>query len=54
MFLVFSPQGKKIKSELSALVQDLPAQFQRISESASKLSKSVQFYDEFVDFITNR
>ncbi|XP_022286338.1 CDK5 regulatory subunit-associated protein 3-like [Crassostrea virginica] len=47
-------EGKKIKSELSALVQDLPAQFQRISESASKLSKSVQFYDEFVDFITNR
>lgn len=47
-------EGKKIKTELAALVQDLPAQFQQISESASKLSKSVQYYDEFVDFVTKR
>lgn len=47
-------EGKKIKTELAALVQDLPAQFHQISEAASKLSKSVQYYDEFVDFVTKR
>lgn len=47
-------EGKKIKTELAALVQDLPSQFHQISEAASKLSKSVQYYDEFVDFITKR
>ncbi|XP_048730566.2 CDK5 regulatory subunit-associated protein 3-like [Ostrea edulis] len=46
-------EGKKIKTELAALVQDLPAEFQKISESASKLTKSVQYYDEFVDFLAN-
>ncbi|KAL3836336.1 hypothetical protein ACJMK2_021769 [Sinanodonta woodiana] len=46
-------EGKKIKSELAALVKDLPSVFFKIAASASNLQKAVDFYAGFTDFVTD-
>ncbi|KAK3578328.1 hypothetical protein CHS0354_039035 [Potamilus streckersoni] len=46
-------EGKKIKSELAALVKDLPSVFSKIAASTSSLQKAVDFYAGFTDFVTN-
>ncbi|KAL5009859.1 hypothetical protein ScPMuIL_012164 [Solemya velum] len=46
-------QGKKIKSELSALVSDLPDVFNKLAESCEELKKGISFYDDFVNFLMN-
>ncbi|OWF41135.1 CDK5 regulatory subunit-associated protein 3-like [Mizuhopecten yessoensis] len=45
--------GKKIKSELSALVKDLPMTFNKIADSSKDLQEAVQFYGDFVNFVMN-
>ena len=44
-------QGEKIKTELAALVRDLPADFDHIAASALELEGAVQYYDDFVHFL---
>ena len=44
-------QGKKIKSELAALVEDLPTTFNKLCDSASGLKPAVDFYRDFVNFL---
>lgn len=46
-------QGKKIKSELAALVEDLPKTFDKICDSTSGLTLATDFYKDFVQFLTN-
>ena len=48
-FLIY--QGEKIKTELAALVRDLPADFDCIAASAMELEGAVQYYDDFVKFL---
>ncbi|KAK3105980.1 hypothetical protein FSP39_010044, partial [Pinctada imbricata] len=44
-------EGKKIKSELLALVTDLPKEFTRIAESAKCLQPGITYYNDFVKFM---
>ncbi|XP_033733350.1 CDK5 regulatory subunit-associated protein 3-like [Pecten maximus] len=44
-------EGSKIKSELSALVKDLPVTFNKIADSAKDIQEAVQFYGDFVNFV---
>lgn len=44
-------QGKKIKSELATLVEDLPTTFNKLCDSASGLKPAVDFYRDFVNFL---
>lgn len=46
-------EGNKIKSELSALVKDLPMTFNKIADTAKDLQEAVEFYGEFVNFVMN-
>lgn len=47
-------QGKKIKSELAALVRDMPRVFDKLAKKSKGLEEAVQYYSAFVDFIMNR
>lgn len=47
-------QGEKIKTELAALVQDLPRDFEQIAAAAKDLKDAVEYYDDFVRFIMNK
>lgn len=44
-------EGKKIKSELAALVGDLPITFNKICDSAGGLKSAVNFYKDFINFM---
>ncbi|XP_076455666.1 CDK5 regulatory subunit-associated protein 3-like [Babylonia areolata] len=44
-------EGQKIKTELAALVRDLPGDFDSIAASAQDLEDAVQYYDRFVAFL---
>ncbi|KAL8616487.1 hypothetical protein ACOMHN_041090 [Nucella lapillus] len=46
-------QGEKIKTELAALVRDLPSDFDRLALSAQGLGEAVHYYDHFVAFLLN-
>ncbi|KAI8767290.1 CDK5 regulatory subunit-associated protein 3 [Biomphalaria glabrata] len=46
-------EGKKIKTEMSELVKDLPSELNKFAESAKTLNDAVTFYDKFTDFISN-
>lgn len=46
-------EGKKIKSELVALLSDLPDVFSKIAKSTDSLQDAVTFYGNFVNFIMN-
>ena len=46
--------GKKIKSELSALVRDLPSEYNRIAGMTSSLNSTIEYYENFTKFILNR
>lgn len=47
-------EGNKIKTELAALVQDMPADFDRIAAAVRDLDDAMQFYHHFVTFLLNR
>ncbi|XP_065053892.1 CDK5 regulatory subunit-associated protein 3-like [Rhopilema esculentum] len=47
-------QGENIKSELLALVDELPVLFESIAEKTKTLEDSVAYYSEFVNFILSR
>ncbi|KAJ8307201.1 hypothetical protein KUTeg_015285 [Tegillarca granosa] len=47
-------EGKKIKSELAALLSDLPDIFSKIAKSTGSLQEAVTFYGNFVNFIMKR
>lgn len=47
-------QGQKIKTELAAMVRDLPADFDRMAASTQELEGAVKYYDAFVNFLVNR
>ncbi|CAH1774392.1 unnamed protein product [Owenia fusiformis] len=47
-------EGKKIKHELVALVQDLPIVFEEIARSGQDLDPSVKFYSDFVQFTISK
>jgi len=44
-------QGDKIKSELAALVQGLPAVYEDVALSTQKLKPAVTFYHDFSSFL---
>ena len=44
-------QGDKIKSELAALVQGLPAVYEDVALSTQKLNPAVTFYHDFASFL---
>ncbi|XP_060074936.1 CDK5 regulatory subunit-associated protein 3-like [Ylistrum balloti] len=46
-------EGNKIKSELSALVKDLPVTFNKIADSTKDLQEAVKFYGDFISFVMN-
>ncbi|XP_060578828.1 CDK5 regulatory subunit-associated protein 3-like isoform X2 [Ruditapes philippinarum] len=46
-------KGDKIKSELSALVQDLPKVFDEVAVQAQKLNGAVKYYQDFRSFLLN-
>ena len=56
LFMCFmtSFKGEKIKSELSALVKDLPAVYDRVAESSKGLQKTIEYYQDFTSFVTDR
>lgn len=47
-------KGDKIKSELAALVQDLPKVYDGIADKCLKLGKAVQYYQGFSSFLLHR
>ncbi|KAK7092956.1 CDK5 regulatory subunit-associated protein 3-like isoform X2 [Littorina saxatilis] len=47
-------EGQKIKTELAAMVRDLPADFDRMAASTQELEGAVKYYDAFVNFLVNR
>ena len=50
----FHTKGEKIKSELSALVKDLPTVYDRVAESSKELQTAINYYQDFTHFITDR
>lgn len=51
LHLLIIKQGEKIKSELAALVQDLPNVYDDVAESSVKLKKAISFYEDFCAFM---
>lgn len=47
-------QGDKIKSELAALVQDLPKVFDGVAAKSQNLKNAVKYYQDFRSFLINR
>ncbi|XP_041371768.1 CDK5 regulatory subunit-associated protein 3-like [Gigantopelta aegis] len=47
-------EGKKIKSELSALVRDLPSEYNRIAKITPDLNSTIEYYENFTKFVLNR
>lgn len=44
-------QGKKIKSELAKLVEDLPTTFDKICDSTGGLKTALEYYRDFINFL---
>ncbi|XP_071100814.1 CDK5 regulatory subunit-associated protein 3-like [Haliotis cracherodii] len=44
-------EGKKIKSELAALVRDLPTEYQKMAKTTKSLQPAVDYYQNFVSFV---
>ena len=43
-------QGRRVKSELLALVQDLPSVYERLGQSSSNLATAIDYYKKFIAF----
>lgn len=44
-------KGEKIKSELSALVKDLPTVYDRVAETSKSLQTAIDYYQDFTSFV---
>ncbi|XP_046568066.1 CDK5 regulatory subunit-associated protein 3-like [Haliotis rubra] len=44
-------EGKKIKSELAALVRDLPTEYQKMAKTTKSLQSAVDYYLNFVSYV---
>ncbi|KAL4228499.1 CDK5 regulatory subunit associated protein 3 [Mactra antiquata] len=47
-------KGDKIKSELAALVKDLPNVFDEVADKSKKLQNAVKYYQDFRSFLLNQ
>ncbi|ESP02849.1 hypothetical protein LOTGIDRAFT_230360 [Lottia gigantea] len=47
-------EGKKIKTELAALVRDLPSELNIIAKECQKLDSTISYYDDFISHIMSR
>lgn len=47
-------QGEKIKTELAALVTDLPQELSKLADLAKSLQDVVQYYTDFSSFVIKK